>query len=199
MPQLTRKLLFMAAATALLTAPLTAQDRSFGFGVGLQSANLMADDIGVLALFAPQAYLTIGLSDALLLEPSFGTLSARSESGEYSDSQTYYRLGIGLLLLRELDGDGRWYFGPRLGLLRISSETDGAFFEDSMKRTDLALAGVVGGELFLGESFSLGGEMGIEWIRRGDPEITPEPPVDDDETGGLLRTVTELKFRWYVK
>lgn len=115
------------------------------------------------------------------------------------NTATVYRVGAGVLFTRDAGADGRAYVGPRVGLIRMSSEQEGDLTDRSESRMDVLLSLVAGGEYFLAPGFSLGGEVGLEWVHIGDTDITPTPDVDVEEDMSLLRTVTGLRVRWYLK
>jgi hypothetical protein len=186
-------------AAALATAgPAGAQDVRVGLGIGIQPT-LLTDDFG--ALFAPRFYLPIQLGDRLIVEPSFGLFrvsqSATDGPFSYETSGQLLRLGVGLLVLGPAGQDGRVYFGPRAGMVRMASEYSSDGFSESQSRTDLVLAAVAGGEFFLLDRFSLGGEVGLEYVREGDESGSGASSVDSD--GSMLRTTSELRVRWYLR
>lgn len=186
---------------ACVAAPVAAQEegRSVGLGLGLHAVALDGDDAAIFGILAPQLYVPIVVSEKVMLEPSLSLFRGDTEGDDFSSSLTFFRLGIGVLFLSDAGADGRVYVGPRLGVLRVSEEFDNTTFEGTSKRMDLVFAAVAGGEFFLASSLSLGGEIGLEYTRIGDEEETPEPGFVDDRTTTLVRTVTELRLRWYLR
>jgi hypothetical protein len=98
------------------------------------------------------------------------------------------RLGTGILFTISPGADGHIYAGPRIGILRHSTEVESGGVEVDDSDTDIFLAGVLGGEFFLQRRFSLGGEAGLEWLKFDE---------DDDEEASLLRTLAEFRVRFY--
>jgi hypothetical protein len=170
--------LFLTLAT---TVPAEAQ---IGIGVGIRSS-LVSE---VQSLLTPTVYVPIFVSDRLMVEPEVGLIRVSEDDGGTDETATFLTLGAGLLFEIGDVGDGRIYAGPRLGIVRasFSEEIDGGEFSDS--NSNLFLAGVVGGEFFLQESFSLGGEAGLRYLDTGG---------FDDSDGSLFTTTAEFRVRWY--
>lgn len=194
-----------AALLLALATPVAGQHaaRTLGLGIGIQSAALLDDDVGLLAVLSPQVYVPIVVSERLILEPSFGVFRVDQEGEDflgdpYTYSATLLRLGVGALFAGELGRSGRVYVGPRVGVVRISTEQEQGAFDEESTRTDLALAAVTGGEFFLVDGLSLGGEVGLEWVRIGEEDVAGEPSPAE-EKASLLRTTSELRVRWYFR
>ena len=165
------------AASLALARPASAQEgRSWGFGVGI-GTTAGAPAAGVSGT-SPVFYVPIALGDDddVFLEPSFGLLRLSSDGG----SATVLRLGTGLLFMNEIGSAGRAYVGPRAGIVHTSTDSGVGDSDD----TDVYIAGVTGGEFFLVQSFTLGGEVGIGYAF-SDPSV--------------LSTLAAFRVRWYLR
>jgi hypothetical protein len=155
-----------------------------GLGLGLSSA-LFGEFQGQ---FAQSVYVPISLTDRVLLEPEVGLVRFSEEDGEFDETGTLLVLGAGVLFEIADSGDDRIYAGPRAGIVRFSTSSEGPGGETDDSTTNLSLAGVFGGEYFLKDRFSLGGEVGLEWLDLSD---------DSDAEGSLISTTAEFRVRWY--
>ena len=191
-------------STLFLAAAANAQEpgRTLGLGIGLQPLSIV-DDASVLASAAPALYVPFVVTDNIMVEPSIGfTRVNREQSGggaTASSSISVFRLGVGVLMMSPLGDDGRAYFGPRVGLIRTSQSEESETFDFSQEQLDFSIAGVTGAEFFLAEQFSLGGELGLEYVRAGNPDLEPAPDPDFEQGGSTLRILTELRVRWYFR
>jgi hypothetical protein len=120
-----------------------------------------------------------------VLEPEFGFVRFKDTEGEFDETFSLLTLGAGLLFEIGDLGPDRIYAGPRLGVAHISESDEGPGAPSDDSTTSLWLAGVLGGEFFLKPQFSLGGEVGVEWLERGDPDRS------------VLATTGEFRVRWY--
>jgi hypothetical protein len=184
-----RRVCVLAAGVACVVASdATAQapGGSIGLGVGVQSTVFSGE-----SPFFPAAvfYVPIMLTDRVMLEPGIGLLRFHEDDADTEETTTLLSLGTGLLLSVARGDDGHVYIGPRIGIIRFSSETEVGTIETEDSNTNLALAGVVGGEFFLRRSFSLGGEIGFAWNELDDD--------DTDEDASLISTIAEFRVRWY--
>ena len=61
----------------------------------------------------------------------------------------------------------------------------------------LLIAGVVGGEYFLVPGFSLGGEVGLNYLRMGDEDN--DGPGGAETDASMIGIGTEFRVRWYFQ
>lgn len=199
-----RRLTPLSFVLALLALPSDAaaqESPHLGIGLGLEQVGILVDDdVGLLSILTPQVYVPIVVSDGLMLEPGIGVFrtknSESSESADFEATFTFIRVGVGLLFTIQQAERGRVYVGPRIGLMRMSSssEFNGEAEDDS--RVDLTAAAVLGGEFFLLPAFSIGGEVGLEYLRMGDEEDDGEADIESDTS--LLSLGSEFRVRWYI-
>lgn len=187
------------AATVGLAAPATAQQEGrVGLGVGIAPLSVISND-DLLTAGGPRVHVPILVGDAMTVEPYVGYFRLHQSSGDVVFSQdrtwTALQVGVGLFVRREAGNRGRAYFGPRLGIVRLGTTFESDAVEDDVNRTDLVFGVVAGGEFFLTERFSLGGEAGLAYQRRG--EEKGSGATDAEESGSIFRTTTELRVRWY--
>lgn len=196
------RLLLIAVCLPFLLSPepLHAQDDddTFALGLGLRQSTVVTED-DLFNSLAPRVYFAFLASEDIMVEPSLGLFRfSREAEGEFGTSRstlTTFRAGIGFLFLNDAGVDGRTYWGPRVGVGRLSEDSEFSGTSTSNERWDLSLALVVGGEYFLVPGFSLGGEVGAEVTRIGDDD-------DDDgtdDTSSVFGTLAELRLRWYPR
>jgi hypothetical protein len=151
------------------------RDTRVGLGIGVTTVSLAE----VEALMMPRVHLPVVVDERWMFEPALGFLRVSDDDS----SETLLGVDVGGFLLLGSAAEGRVYVGPRLGLLRVSGSVDVPGVSDPDSQTNLTLAGLIGGEYFLGSNFSLGGEAGVRWIE-----------LDD---GNLVSTVSSFRIRWY--
>ena len=197
-------ILTVVMGSALFVSSAVAQEpgRTLGLGIGLEPLSLI-DEGSLVAAAAPSLYVPFMVTENVMLEPSLGVTRVSDEQTDgttsYSTTMSAWRLGLGAFLTMPVGPEGRGYFGPRIGLVRMSQSEESGTFDFSQDQLNLTFAGVTGAEFFLAEQFSLGGEVGLEYIHMGEPDVEPEPSVGIEADGSALRTITELRLRWYFR
>ena len=183
------------AVSALGASPADDGARRVGLGVSLGKEIIPAEEDWVLSLFDfPSFYVPVAVSPRFRLEPEIG-LYRHSYSEDDSDySNTILRFGCGAFAVRD-KGKADIYYGARLGLERSSYSHewtwDGQREEIKRSRTDLGIAPTFGGEYFLSEHLSFGGEaqVGLSLLVKED--------VEEDVSSSDMGTSTRLFVRWY--
>ena len=127
-------------AAAQSSPPAGARPR-YGVGVAIASSGLLG---------ATEIHVPIQVAPSVRVEPSFGLLTA--DSGTVSTRELV--LGIGVLTQRRVGHATDVHYGGRLklGFARFHSPIPGA----SESGVDIVLAASLGGELWLGDHFTLG-------------------------------------------
>ena len=204
----------LARAVALLVVglPLAAQDpaptppatepagtsRKWGVGVSLSPvAVFIEDSFGVLPFGFTNILVPIKVSPNTTFEPEIGLFRSSAESGGFSTSLTNFRLGFGLLLGLQERGGIHPYIGPRFGLGRTTTKSDGFGGSTSTKQTSWQFSGVIGAQHFFSPHFSLGGEAQLTRASVGDQETTPTPPGGTSENQTFITTVGVISLRWF--
>ena len=192
----------LLVCASLVPAESAAQDAgSWGFGVGLQQTSIVFDDDLFLAnAIAPTIYVPFVLNDRLMIEPGIGLWRMSREGGDFDPdvTSTALRASVGLLISIAEPERGRFYAGPRIGLLRLASKYEFEGDDGEMTRMDLFAAAVAGGEAFLTPSFSLGGEASLNYYTMGETEYDPDPGFEVNDDASLLSIGGEFLIRWYM-
>jgi Outer membrane protein beta-barrel domain len=185
-----------AAASAEAQVPAQPGQTRFGVGIALAPATL---DLGQGAT-QQSSYIPVGFGDlyfpllvgrAFKLEAQAGLLKYKSEvsypySATYTANGTSLRLGLGAFAVKPLGGSATLvYFGPRVQWIRTTYSADyGAGSPaQTVTEVDWVFAGVLGGEHFLSEHFSLGAELQLDYVRYGTPSY--------DQSTGSVATVSQ--------
>ena len=66
-----------------------------------------------------------------------------------------------------------------------------------MTQTRRVLELATGGEYLFSSHFSLGGEVGLNYITGDEPEETPPPPNPVEQDESILTTNALILLRWY--
>lgn len=93
--------------------------------------------------------------------------------------------------------NGSIYAGARVGAVRLSATEDTpGDDDDESSRTDLLIAPTIGAEHFLGESFSVGGELGLQYRMFGEGETNGD---ENYEGGDLSRSLLQIAPQFFVR
>jgi len=199
----------LARAVSLLVVglPLTAQDpappatepagsaRKWGVGVSLSPvAVFIEDSFGVLPFGFTNILVPIKVSPNTTFEPEFGLFRSSAESGGFSTSLTNFRLGFGLLLSMQERGGIHPYIGPRFGIGRTTTKSDGFGGSFTSKQSTWQFSGVIGAQHFFSPHFSLGGEAQLTRA-----SVAGEDPGGggSDESQTFITTAGLVSLRWF--
>jgi hypothetical protein len=209
-----RTLLGAGAALLVFAASSQAQGPRPGFGVGV---SLNMTPTSGFALSGGQAFdartgnihLMFRAARAWRIEPMFGyaresqkaTLSGNTQTATFN----LWRVGVGFLYLLPRGSSFQAYVGPRLGLVHKyeKDEIRGPGFPTAsatLTETDKFISAVFGGEYFLAQRFSLGGEAQITYTNFGDlnrKSVPPNPNPQPKRDGSSLETGGLIVVRWY--
>ena len=129
---------------------------------------------------------------------STGTLTSATEDF----SATSIRIGVGLYYTQSMVGNLSAYIGPRVGIITNSIELqafpppEGGVNQPSAtinsSRTDFFIGLTLGGEYFLSTAFSLGADVGFEYLSLGTTTATETPAVSGN-LGGFTGHTFETK------
>jgi hypothetical protein len=173
-------------------------------------------------------YVPINVTKEFRLEPSIGLFSMSSSSTETStipssgDPSTnsidasVITIGVRGTFISHLSNSLLFYFGPRLELGIVSSTNEYTYISNypltnttagdktTTKETDITFGGVVGTEYFPIHKFSFGGEISLNYVTFGNPDITREyyPPQSPSSyttkrEQHTLYTSALFFLRWY--
>jgi hypothetical protein len=182
-----------------------AQERFTRAGVGI--AFLATSPIGDLT-GTSTLYITVPTSPTFRLEPIIGwhhdsfdqsSSSPTSPTNGISVKATSFLLGLGLFGTA-YPGAGATliYYGPRIGLAWTKRTlTDQSANSLTEKQKDWFLTGVVGGEHRISH-FSVGGEVGLSYLRWGKPNFQGSSVFAATSAGGSsIGTSSSAFVRWY--
>lgn len=208
-----KHLLGCVALTGMLVAStVEAQDtvaRSSNVQIGI-GASVNVSSIFTLSGGSSSIIYPIGFMNILIpisfqkfrLEPELGIYAITNErtfSGETStDKSSIMRLGLAAHYVHAFGDQSQVYVGPRFALYMSNStnEDTGSPTEES-SWTDMLIGASVGGEYLFTKHFSLGAEVQLNYISHGDPEETPAPTFDSEESGSIISNNATLILRWY--
>jgi Outer membrane protein beta-barrel domain len=195
----------------LASVPANAQVSlpTFGLGVGLNAnTNDGANAVDVRFPFR--------LSNRWRLEPSLGFAFTHVDivlvQGSATSSQDlalrYWRLALLLARMVPLDSTVHAYFGPRLALIRNSQSGEidtglPSLTDFSVATLNKEVALVAGGEVALTPHLTVGGELSLSYIFRGDVSIEPRPLPDNlaitaAGKGHTVATGGAVIIRWFL-
>jgi hypothetical protein len=223
-----KKLIVLVSVVMLLTCfgAAQAQDK---MGIGLvifdrdllsvlinQLGNLSLDAAGGgmdLSLLLPPSKIMIPFTMGnLKIEPEIGWMrysttnkhiAAKIESSSKSSS---YKFGVGLFSVKSVKKTDI-YFGGRVGIIMASSSSKEPDFADPQKTvetsyssTHIFLGPCFGGEYYISDNFSFGGEAQLIYTKVGQQKekIAGKETKPDPETStSMIDTRYMFIFRWY--
>lgn len=171
-------------------------------------------------------YIPITIKNSFRLEPSFGLFSSSTNNTTSSTSpNTGYpqmsstdlsvtTVGIRATYISSLTNSLSLYTGPRLDISFVSSTSEYSNFSANMKQgyktnsieTDVTIGAITGAEYFPTPQFSIGGEVSLNYVTFGNPDIineqVPPPPPPEatyttERKKHALRTDALFFLRWY--
>jgi hypothetical protein len=174
-------------------------------------------------------YVPLNVTNRIRFEPSIGLFSTSSsttttsipQGSSYpqtiSNDASVTTIGIRGTYISSLTSSLILYFGPRLEFGFVSS-TQGDVYavnypvvntridnKTITKETDMTFGGVIGAEYFPIRKFSIGGEISLNYVTFGNPDITneynppPSAPIYTTERDQhTLYTGALFFLRWYV-
>jgi len=163
----------------------------FGLGVGI------ADIRDIIQLFsdagiAPQVFLPINISPKFRIEPGIGYFQTSSERTNWESSSKTLSLGLGIFPMT-LKGDINFYYGARLGLMHVTSSYkeshNGYSYSDEASGNGFYIAPTIGGEYYLSNSFTLGGEAQLRYV-----SYKEKDEDDDEETTSKITSTRAIFF-----
>lgn len=169
-------------------------------------------------------YIPIHVSKHFRIEPQFGLYLMRSEQTvsvpvsqflpaytySYKAEVTLFRIGVGIVYLIPTTERFQMYLGPRFAFNFASALSSGPGTlpppsvqqsETTTKQTDIIVTALFGAEYFAISSLSIGGEVDLDYVSFGEPDITHTPPSSSGNTSNLKQYLISsgaLFFvRWY--
>jgi hypothetical protein len=190
-------------------------DRSVLNLVGALSGSSLTnfDTEGLMMETLPPSHINVPIiMGTLKLEPEFGFFRQSNTTEvtnlKTTESFTAFRIGSGVFLMKHLPKVDI-YYGGRIGIVRVSQTTEndyttGTDSKVTKSQTNLFFGPCLGGEYFISNHFTFGGEAQFLWTKFGEPktEIDPAPrvaPSNETKTSSSLMDTRYLFiFRWYM-
>ena len=138
------------------------------------------------------------------IEPEIGFFRSSSEIEQNGDNGSYdskstlksFHVGVGIFPMVSQE-KSKLYYGARLGIIRNSSSRESSYSyegysdsdEDSNKASGFYVAPTIGGEYFLSNHFSLGGEAQLRYStfsEEGDDNNNAELSASSTATKALI-------------
>lgn len=193
---------FLPLCLLLFAAPLHAQQARAGtqWGIGVRVNDLLSDLASATFLddgtFSSGATLlvpiNVGASFRIEPEVGFGRVSSGAGDGEFSQTSTQFRTGVGLMKLLP-DGSFVFYVGGRLQYTRSTEKEEVPSNDEESSRSVLGVGPVVGGEHYFSSRFSLGGEAGFLYQSYGFESDGEEIDLDLSS----INTIGSVFVRFY--
>ncbi|MCK4359769.1 MAG: outer membrane beta-barrel protein [Candidatus Cloacimonetes bacterium] len=164
----------------------------FGLGIGIsdiKDITQLFTDAGI----APQVFLPINISSKFRIEPGIAYFQTSSERTNYESSSKIFSIGLGIFPMTP-KGAINIYYGARIGFIHAtSSYKSGGSYSSEESGNGFYVAPTIGGEYYLSNSFTLGGEAQLRYVSY------KEKDEDDDEesTSTLMGTRTIFFIRVY--
>jgi hypothetical protein len=211
-----------AQSDATTTEPTLSKARGNKVGIGLAIAPsgsfLLTDDDGLISFIPLVLRVPVHFS-SVKLEPELGVYTAHTredeEPADFSDrTATLLRVGAGMFYNTPVSSDASVYVGPKVGIMTLSTvsenKSSNSFEPQTMKsetsQTNIFFGANVGGEYFFSTHFSIGAEIGLEYVSKGNEESkTTFTPADPDPfptpetttSGSEFLTKSALTARFY--
>lgn len=223
-----KKLIVLVSAVMLLTCfgAVQAQDK---MGIGLvlfdrdllsvlinQLGNLSLDDMGGgmdLSLLLPPNKIMIPFTmGSMKIEPELGWMrysakeTNKEADTEMSSTSSSYKFGIGIFSVKSVKKTDI-YFGGRVGIIMASSKEKGPdpldpeeTVEGTESRTHIYLGPCFGGEYYISDNFSFGGEAQLIYTKLGQPKYEydgKEVKSDTETSVSMIDTRYMFILRFY--
>jgi hypothetical protein len=181
-----------------------------------QLGNLSLNDAGGgmdLSLLLPPSKIMIPFTMGnLKIEPEFGWMRYSTTNkyiaGKYetSSKSSAYKFGVGVFSVKSVKKTDV-YFGGRVGIIMASSSEKGPdeadidkTVENSYSSTHIFLGPCFGGEYYISDNFSFGGEAQLIYTKVGQQKVTlagKEIKNDPEISTSMIDTRYMFIFRWY--
>ena len=191
---------FVLLALLLVASPALGQDKAkkgSRAGVGM---SLGSGDVGALKTL----HIPVLINPQFRIEPTFSFVqdSQTTSVGDSSSSLTTTQIGASLGAFYNWrpskTSNTHCYVGLRAGILRDTSETTVGGTTAESVRQDIIAGPALGGEYFFAKTFSIGGEVQINYTKIGDTEVTAggSTSTETADSDGIS-TDTLMAVRWY--
>lgn len=161
------------------------------------------------ALLSPNLSIPIQFSKHFKLEPNIGYFSSEYEEKQQGKDLDYLfshkesNFAIGIAAFHTIPRNRLFiYYGGHIGVIISSLTTkhrnDSYYDEDKAEGTGFFAAPTLGGECFMADNFSIGGEVQLKYYSL-ERENTPNREGENNETTAITNFVmrTLLKLRFY--
>ena len=193
----------------LLVIQIQAQEKSMRFGLGVSIGTELQnnDNERTTPLSIPTFYVPIILSPKFRIEPQIGFLIGTSSDDDKDQTNKMFSIGAGIFM-QSRKGKADLYYGLRVGVLLSSYKIEvappdsaqqqpmGPFAppppqDESDSMTDIFIGPAIGGEYFVSDHLSVGGEIELQYIILGQYE------ENEDVSQSLMKVKPLIFVRWY--
>lgn len=167
--------------------------------LGVRASGIQVGDLMGRAVPANRILLSVDPIKFMRIEGQFGMYSKKTEASdnikiELKDKSSLF--GFGLFGMYNKDR-GRFYAGPRYGIINYSEEHESGFSSTSVVKSTgkmSVFSFVLGGEYFLARFFSVGAEFSIVSMK---DTYNDGEDSSSDEVDKTTMTEGNLVFRFY--
>ena len=169
------------------------------FGIGMHIEQFRVSDLGDMYTTPVNKILfSWNPCNSFKVEPEFGFVSSKNKADDLKNSGVFYGLGLmGMIQRNRLN----IYGGARVEGAVLKWEEKiytggGTYAKMTTNAKRLSLSPVFGGEYFLSDNFSFGGELGVR-IMAYKSAGSPNSTYNNDEDQTAMTTETGLFVRFY--
>jgi len=171
-----------------------AYGQSFGIGINLADVMSPYDPDNIPTIMFP---ITIGSFARIEPELNLSRNSIKLETNNIDGETTEYEQHFGLGFLKFLsyeEEENNFYIGVRLKYTMVGTNYEGAYDYDDEENTIFGIAPTIGGEGFINEKFSIGGEVIFAYFTREDEDEDEDSTVIYNFFGGITRAFLRFYF-----
>ena len=171
-----------------------AYGQSFGIGINLADVMSPYDPDNIPTIMFP---ITIGSFARIEPELNLSRNSIKLEIDNVDGETTEYEQHFGLGFLKFLsyeEEENNFYIGVRLKYTMVGTNYEGAYDYDDEENTIFGIAPTIGGEGFINEKFSIGGEVIFAYFTREDEDVDDGSTVVYNFFGGITRAFLRFYF-----
>jgi len=171
-----------------------AYGQSFGIGINLADVMSPYDPDNIPTIMFP---ITIGSFARIEPELNLSRNSIKLETNNIDGETTEYEQHFGLGFLKFLsyeEEENNFYIGVRLKYTMVGTNYEGAYDYDDEENTIFGIAPTIGGEGFINEKFSIGGEVIFAYFTREDEDEDEDSTVIYNFYGGITRAFLRFYF-----
>ena len=191
----------LLAVSLIQSTILGAQDTAppekgrIGLGVALTNTTVFIDDFGLLTLDVNSLTVPIRTAGGTMIEPEIGFVRFSNSGGGFESSFSTLRLGTGVLFPLRARDAFHPYVGPRIAIVRSVQSTSSSFSGKTTEtNTGWQFGLALGGQYWLNDHVTIGGEGLLSRLGFGEPDIDPAPPGGSSDSSNSFITLSGTAF-----